>query len=112
MTGRQNQETRMNIQATISTTIERVPAELRSWLAKPRPMLINGKWVQAKSGKVFDVQDPATEMRLAQVAEGDAADIDAAVKAARAALDGPWGKMSPSARGRLIHRIGDLILAN
>jgi phenylacetaldehyde dehydrogenase len=103
----------MNIQATSSSTIERVPAALRSWLAAPRPMLINGKWVQARSGKVFEVQDPATEMRLATVAEGDAADIDDAVRAARNALEqGPWGRMSPSARGRLIHRIGDLILEN
>jgi phenylacetaldehyde dehydrogenase len=74
-------------------------------------MLINGKWVQAKSGKVFDVTDPATEMHLATVAEGDAADIDEAVRAARNALDnGPWGRMSPSARGRIVHKIGDLIL--
>ncbi len=99
----------MNIQAP-TTSLERVPASLKSWLSRPRPMLIDGKWVQAKSGKVFDVQDPATEMRLATVAEGDAADIDAAVRAARKALDGPWGRMSPSARGRMIHRIGDLIL--
>ncbi len=90
--------------------LEHVPASLREWLAKPRPMLIDGKWVMAKSGKTFDVQDPATEQKLATVAEGDAADIDAAVKAARRALTGPWGKMSPSARGRIIHKIGDLIL--
>jgi phenylacetaldehyde dehydrogenase len=97
---------------TISTTVDRVPAALRAWLSKPRLMLIDGKWVEAKSGKYFEVQDPATEMKLASVAEGDAADIDAAVKAARKALDGPWGRMSPSARGRLIHKIGDLILQN
>ena len=98
---------------TLTTTIDRVPAPLRDWLSKPRPMLIDGKWVQAKSGKVFDVQDPATEMLLARVAEGDAADIDAAVKAARKALEhGPWSRMSPSARGRIIHTIGDLILEN
>ena len=90
--------------------LEHVPASLKDWLAKPRPMLIDGKWVMAKSGKTFDVQDPATEQKLATVAEGDAADIDAAVKAARRALTGPWGKMSPSARGRIIHKIGDLIL--
>ncbi|HEY8253692.1 MAG TPA: aldehyde dehydrogenase family protein [Rhizomicrobium sp.] len=90
--------------------LEHVPASLREWLAKPRPMLIDGKWVMAKSGKTFDVQDPATEQKLATVAEGDAADIDAAVKAARRALTGPWGTMSPSARGRIIHKIGDLIL--
>ena len=95
---------------TISTTVDRVPASLRDWLSKPRPMLIDGKWVQARSGKTFEVQDPATEMLLANVAEGDAADVDAAVKAARKALDGPWGRISPSARGRIIHKIGDLIL--
>src|SRR5471032_1034231 len=101
----------MNI--AVSSTIERVPASLRGWLGKPRPMLINGKWVMAKSGKTFDVQDPATEMHLATVAEGDAADIDDAVRAARGALEnGPWSRMSPSARGRLVHRIGDLILEN
>ncbi len=101
----------MNIHTSSTSTLERVPAELRKWLSVPRPMLINGKWVQAKSGKVFDVTDPATEMHLATVAEGDAADIDEAVRAARNALDnGPWGRMSPSARGRIVHKIGDLIL--
>ncbi len=73
----------MNIHTSISPTIERVPKALREWLSKPRPMLIDGKWVQAKSGKVFTVLDPATEMKLAEVAEGDAADIDDAVRAAR-----------------------------
>jgi len=99
----------MNIQ-TPTPALDRVPAALREWLSKPRPMLIDGKWVPAKSGKTFDVFDPATKMRLATVAECDAADVDAAVKAARAALEGPWSKLTPSARGRLIHRIGDLIL--
>ncbi|HEX4270898.1 MAG TPA: aldehyde dehydrogenase family protein [Rhizomicrobium sp.] len=99
----------MNIQVTTST-LDRVPASLKSWLGKPRPMLIDGKWVQAKSGKTFDVFDPATETKIASVAEGDAADIDAAVKAARRAFEGPWSRMSPSARGRIIHKIGDLIL--
>src|SRR5215472_126566 len=99
----------MNIQVPTST-LDRVPAALKSWLSKPRPMLIDGKWVEAKSGKFFDVFDPATEMRLASVAEGDAADIDAAVKAARRAFEGPWSRMTPSARGRIIHKIGDLIL--
>ncbi len=102
----------MNIHTSISPTLGSVPASLREWLSKPRPMLIDGKWVQAKSGKVFTVLDPATEMKLAEVAEGDAADIDAAVRAARKALSGPWGRMSPSERGRIIHRIGDLIYEN
>ena len=63
---------------TISTTVDRVPASLRDWLSKPRLMLIDGKWVQAKSGKTFEVQDPATEMLLANVAEGSALSMEAA----------------------------------
>jgi phenylacetaldehyde dehydrogenase len=102
----------MTIHTPISPTLSRVPVALRDWLSKPRPMLINGQWVQAKSGKTFPVLDPATEMTLAEVAEGDAADIDEAVRAARKALSGPWGRMSPSERGRIIHRIGDLIYQN
>ena len=101
----------MNIHTTMSANLERVPASLRSWLSQPRPMLIDGKWVQARSGKVIDVLDPSNEMPLATVAEGDAADIDDAVRAAHRALEqGPWGRMSPSARGRIVHKIGDLIL--
>ena len=103
----------MNVHTTMSSNLERVPASLRSWLSQPRPMLINGKWVQAKSGKVIDVLDPSNEMPLAAVAEGDAADIDDAVRAARRALEqGPWGRMTPSARGRIVHKIGDLIYEN
>jgi phenylacetaldehyde dehydrogenase len=95
---------------TLTPTLDRVPAAIRQWLAKPRPMLIDGRWVHAKSGSTIVVYDPATASRLATVAEGDAADIDAAVAAARAALvKGPWGHMSPSERSRIIHRIGDLI---
>src|SRR5205085_9963440 len=77
---------------------------------KPRKMLINGKWVDAVSGKTFPTYDPSTGEVLAQVAEGDRADIDLAVKAARKAFDnGPWRKMTPSERGRLIWKLGDLL---
>jgi phenylacetaldehyde dehydrogenase len=98
---------------TSSSTLERVPAGLRKWLGQVRPMLIDGEWKKAKSGKTFAVYDPATAMHLATVAEGDAADIDAAVRAARVALEqGSWSRMSASERGRIIHRIGDLIYEN
>ncbi len=65
----------------------------------------------AASGKTFETINPATEERLAEVAHGEAEDIDRAVRAARRAFDyeGPWRRMSPSARGKLIWRIGDLI---
>jgi len=81
------------------------------FVASDRQMLIGGDWVQAASGKTFEVFNPATGDVLANVAEGDSEDIDRAVKTARAAFEnGPWATMTPSERGRVIHRIGDLIL--
>jgi phenylacetaldehyde dehydrogenase len=100
-----NQEVSM---ATISTT--QIDPRVLSFIEKPRKMLINSKWVDAVSGKTFPTYDPSTGEVLAQVAEGDRADIDLAVKAARKAFDeGPWRKMTPSERGRLIWKLGDLI---
>jgi phenylacetaldehyde dehydrogenase len=94
--------------ATISTT--QIDPRVLSFIEKPRKMLINSKWVDAVSGKTFPTYDPSTGEVLAQVAEGDRADIDLAVKAARKAFDeGPWRKMTPSERGRLIWKLGDLI---
>jgi acyl-CoA reductase-like NAD-dependent aldehyde dehydrogenase len=83
-------------------------------LAQPRPgkLLIGGKWVEALSGKRFDVLNPATGARISTLAEGDKADIDLAVKAARDAFEGPWSKMVPAERQRLIWKVGDLILEN
>jgi len=75
-----------------------------------RQLFIDGQLVDAKSGKTFETFNPATGDTLANVAEGDAIDIDLAVRAARRAFDdGPWGRMTPSERGRIIWRIGDLI---
>ncbi|MGA7873343.1 MAG: aldehyde dehydrogenase family protein [Candidatus Binatus sp.] len=86
------------------------PAAISNLLNSPRRLLIGGKWVAAKSGKTFETLDPATEEVLAQVAEGDRLDVDEAVKAARCALDdGAWPKLSPSERGRLIWKLGDLV---
>jgi hypothetical protein len=76
-------------------------------------VLINGKWVPAKSGETFDVLNPATGELLAKVASCGKEDVDAAVAAARKAFDdGPWSRMTPSARGKIIWKIGDLILEN
>jgi phenylacetaldehyde dehydrogenase len=81
------------------------------FIATKRQLFIGGKWVDAASGKTFETPNPATGEPLATVAEGDAVDIDRAVKSARRAFDdGPWGRMTPSERGRVIWRIGDLIL--
>jgi aldehyde dehydrogenase (NAD+) len=71
---------------------------------------IGGKWLPAASGKTFETIHPATEEVICEVAEGDAADVDAAVDAAREAFDnGPWSKMDAADRGRLMQRLADLI---
>jgi phenylacetaldehyde dehydrogenase len=85
--------------------------QVDDFIATKRQLFIGGQWVDSASGKTFDTPNPATGERLATVAEGDAEDIDRAVRAARRAFeDGPWGRMTPSERGRIIWRIGDLIL--
>ncbi|MGD9647138.1 MAG: aldehyde dehydrogenase family protein [Pirellulales bacterium] len=71
---------------------------------------IGGRWTPAVSGRTFETINPATEEVIAQVAEGDAADVDLAVKAARHALEqGPWGRMDARDRGRLLYKLADLI---
>tara|TARA_B100000674_G_scaffold103704_1_gene75842 strand:+ start:106 stop:690 length:585 start_codon:yes stop_codon:yes gene_type:complete len=71
---------------------------------------IGGKWTPAVSGKTFATVNPATEEVICEVAEGDAADVDLAAKAAHAALyDGPWGKMDARDRGALMYKLADLI---
>jgi aldehyde dehydrogenase (NAD+) len=73
-------------------------------------MLIDGKWRESVSGKTFATINPATEEVIAQVSEGEAADIDMAVKAARKAFDsGPWRKLDARDRGKLMNRLADLI---
>jgi phenylacetaldehyde dehydrogenase len=90
-----------------------VTESARRSLSSDRSLLIDGQWVSAASGATFDTVDPATGEKLVAVAHGDAEDIDRAVAAARRALeDGPWSGLSPSERGRLIHRVGDLIMEN
>ncbi len=84
----------------------------RRFLSTPRQLLINGEWVDAADGETFDSIDPGTGEVLASVAHGKAEDVDRAVRAARAALSGPWSTMTPSERGRAIHRLGDLIAEN
>jgi len=88
-------------------------SKVESFVARPRQVLIDGRWVSAKSGKNFEVYDPSTGREIAKVAACEKADVDAAVAAARRAFDqGPWPRMSPSQRGRIIWKIGDLILEN
>ncbi len=95
----------MNIAQQIS-----IDPTVAKYLSMPRQLLIDGKWVDAESGKTFPVYDPSTGTVMAQVAEADAADIDKAVRAARKAFDdGPWSRMAPSERGRLLWKLADLV---
>src|SRR5205823_2480290 len=70
---------------------------------------INGNWVDSVYGEILPPHEPSAGEVLAQVAEGDKADIDLPVKAARKAFEGPWRKMAASQRRRLIWKLGDLI---
>src|SRR6201994_3859703 len=88
-----------------------IDASVQDFTATPRKLFIDGEWVEAASGKTFDTPNPATGEILARGAEGDAEDINRAVRAARRAFEeGPWGRMTPSDRGRIVWKIGDLIL--
>ncbi|OWW23071.1 aldehyde dehydrogenase [Noviherbaspirillum denitrificans] len=76
-------------------------------------MLIDGEWTESRDGKWLEVVNPANEQRIAEVPAGTATDIDRAVKAARRAFDtGPWSRMRPSERQRLLLRLADLIEEN
>ena len=88
-----------------------VGADVTAWLARPKHNLIGGQWVPAASGKTFNVLNPADTSLLAQAPDSGREDINRAVIAARRAFDsGPWRQMTPSERGKLVWRIGDLIL--
>jgi len=76
-----------------------------------KQLLIGGEWRDAADGKTMPVVNPATEEVIADVASAGAADVDAAVAAARAALAGPWGKMSARERGRLVWKLGERLVA-
>lgn len=69
-------------------------------------------WVGAVGGRCIDVTDPCTGAVFTQISRGETADVDLAVHAARAALDGEWGRMTATQRGRILHRLGQLIVDN
>jgi phenylacetaldehyde dehydrogenase len=85
----------------------------REFLARAGKMLIDGKWVNAESGKTFDVFDPASGAVIAQVASADRADVDKAVRAARKALEeSAWATMTPANREHLMLKLADLVEAH
>ena len=94
----------------MTVTLDR---NVEQFLGAPRQLFIGGQWADSASGRTFATPNPATGETLAQVAEGEAEDINRAVEAARRAFEeGPWSRMTPSERGRIIWRIGDQILAH
>ena len=93
-----------------AASVPMLDQNVSKFVSRTHKILINGKWVEAASGKTFPTYNPATGDVLSHVAEGDKEDINRAVKAARAAFEtGPWSKITPSERGRMIWKLGDLI---
>jgi aldehyde dehydrogenase (NAD+) len=89
------------------------PKKVRPPQVKHQKMFIGGQWVDAVSGKTFPTINPATGEPICNVAEGDKADIDKAVAAARKAFEsGPWPKMAAAERGRLLNKLADAIESN
>ncbi|WP_338811368.1 aldehyde dehydrogenase family protein (plasmid) [Agrobacterium leguminum] len=85
-------------------------ADAARFLSGKHRMLIGNKWVESQSGKKFDVFDPATGRRISSVPEAGKEDVDKAVTAARQALEnGPWSRMLPTERGKLLWRLADLL---
>src|ERR1700693_2549215 len=92
-----------------SATIDESTTSALATQIEPRDLLIDARRVPASSGQYFDTFDPATERPIARVAAGDAADIDAAVRSARAAFNGPWSQLRARDRGQLLLRFADRI---
>lgn len=90
-----------------------VQPAVTTFLKGPLRMLIGGQWVDAASGESLEVFDPATGERLGAVPSAGPEDVDRAVRAARTAFeDGPWRRMQPAERARIVWRIGELLLEN
>jgi len=99
----------------MNAAVDTVPLSprVKSFIGQPHKVLIDGRWQSARDEETFEVFNPATEEVIAHVADCKQADVDLAVAAARKAFDsGPWPNMSPSQRGRILWKIGDLILEN
>lgn len=75
-----------------------------------KPMFIGGRWLAARDGRSLPVVSPADGLTFDHIARGGAHEVDLAVAAARAALDGPWGRMTATERGRILMKIGQQVL--
>jgi aldehyde dehydrogenase (NAD+) len=93
----------------MSMTIQQPITRPRILDGKPKQLLIDGKWQPSSSGETFDTINPANGEVLAQIAKGNAADVDRAVASARRTFEGDWSKVKPFERQRLLLRLGDLV---
>src|SRR5215471_928384 len=102
----------MSQAASVAEFSDLSPA-IKSFIAKPKKLFIDGQWVEAASGKTFSTIDPATEQVICEVAEGDREDVNRAAKAAHKAFyEGEWSRMIPGAREALLFKWADLVEAN
>lgn len=93
------------------SVVEQILPSVEAFLTAPL-MVIGRDFVSAKSGKTYTVYNPATGKPLSQIPAGSAEDVDSAVKAARAAFEGPWGRMLPVQRQAVMLKLADLIEEN
>ncbi|MDP7441580.1 MAG: aldehyde dehydrogenase family protein [Verrucomicrobiota bacterium] len=94
--------------------MENVSAPTKTFLGREGKLLIDGKWVTSANGETFETINPATKQPICCVARGNGEDIDRAVASARRSFESGvwWRKTTPAERGRVIHRIGELIDKN
>jgi len=97
--------------ATLMASLHLMPTPVPNPEIKYTKLFINNEWVDSESGKVFPTYNPATAEKICDVQEADKADVERAVKAARAAfaLGSPWRRMDASERGRLLGKLADLV---
>ena len=87
-----------------------ISADTQAFLAKsPHNLLINGEWIAAAEGETYATMSPSDGSHLADIALAGTKDVDRAVAAAKAALQGEWGRMTPAKREVILRRLGDLI---
>src|SRR5262245_57247078 len=89
-----------------------IPARTREAQLKTYQHFIGGQYVDPLGGNWIDSMDPYRGEAWAKVPQGCARDVDRAVTAASQAMQGPWSKMTPSARGKLMLKLADLVAAN
>jgi aldehyde dehydrogenase (NAD+) len=89
--------------------LERVRTSAKPTWFDSDKCFIDGRWVDAQSGKRLPIEDPSRGVEIGEIARGQTADIDAAVEAASQALAGDWGKLTATERGRLLAKLAELI---